>query len=257
MCFLMLFYFDLIFFFFYSGSFRWTAEKDTLLLREILYVEPYKFKHGTKESGLPEAWSEEANGLNQHEGFKVMPRDQRSVRDRFNKLLSEFKAKMRKEEGESGTNPEPLSEAETMLEDIQEQTVSARIDLTSATVKEGEQQKNERRKAMDVRDAAMNTWAKSKCVVDSDGEECAKEKPRKRSRKGGSDALKFLEAKCQADAEVTKEEVALRQQEPALQQKLQEKFILKPKCFFSSSNKQFINNSSLIFSSNNFNRLKI
>ena len=118
-----------------------------------------------------------------------------------------------------------------MLEDIQEQTVSARIDLTSATVKEGEQQKNERRKAMDARDAAMNTWAKSKCVVDSDGEECAKEKPRKRIRKGGSDALKFLEAKCQADAEVTKEEVALRQQELALQQKLQEKFILKPKCF--------------------------
>ena len=92
MCFLMLFCFDLIFFFFCSGSFRWTAEKDTLLLREIRYVEPYKFKHGTKESG--QAWSEVANGLNQHEGFKVMPRDQRSVRDRFNKLLSEFKAKM-------------------------------------------------------------------------------------------------------------------------------------------------------------------
>jgi len=74
---------------------------------------------------------------------------------------------------------------------------------------------NERRKAMDVRDATMNTWAKSKCVVDSDGEECAKEKQRRRRRKGGSDALKFLEAKCQADAEV-KKEVALRQRELAL-----------------------------------------
>jgi len=102
--------------------------------------------------------------------------------------------------------------------------VSAKIDLASATAKEGEQQKNERRKAMDVRDAAMNTWAKSKCVVDSDGEKCAKEKPRNRRRKGGIDALRFLEAKCQADAEVKKEEVVLRQQELALQQKRQEKF---------------------------------
>ena len=38
--------------------------------------------------------------MNQHEGFKVIPRDQRSVRDRFNELLLEFNAKMRKEEGE-------------------------------------------------------------------------------------------------------------------------------------------------------------
>lgn len=46
--------------------------------------------------------------MNQNEGFKAMPKDQRSVRDRFNKLLSEFKAKMRKEEGESGTNLVPM-----------------------------------------------------------------------------------------------------------------------------------------------------
>ena len=52
-------------------------------------MEPHKFKHGgTKESG--QAWNEVANGVNKHEGFKVMPRDQRSVRDRFNKLLADF-----------------------------------------------------------------------------------------------------------------------------------------------------------------------
>ena len=80
MCLLMLFCFHLIFFFFYSGFFRWTAEKDTSPLREICDVEPYKFKLGTKETG--ESWSEVANGVNQHEGFKFM------LRDRFNKLLS-------------------------------------------------------------------------------------------------------------------------------------------------------------------------
>ena len=68
---------------------RWSPEKDLVLLREVCYVEPYKFKHGTKESG--QAWNKVASGVNQHEGLKVMARSQRSVRDRFNKLLADFK----------------------------------------------------------------------------------------------------------------------------------------------------------------------
>lgn len=207
---------------FFSGTFHWSGGKDLHLLREVRYVEPYQFKHGTKESG--QAWNEVANGVNKHEGFKAMPRDQRSVRDRFNKLLADFKAKMRKEEGESGTNPEPLSEAETILEEIEEKILSAKADLASATAKDSEQQKKERKKAMAVRDAALNTWAKSKCA-DSDEEEGEiSEKPRKRKRRRGNDGLQYLEIKCQAEADVKKEEVTLRQQELALQQKRQEQF---------------------------------
>ena len=48
---------------------------------------------------------------------------------------------MRKEEGESGTNPEPFSEAETILEEIDEHILSAKVDLASATAKDSEQQK--------------------------------------------------------------------------------------------------------------------
>ena len=58
----------------------------------------------------------------------------------------------------------------------------------------------------------MDTWAKSKYVADPDEEESAKEKQGKRRRKCGSDAFKFLEAKCQVDAVVKKEGVALCQQ---------------------------------------------
>ena len=99
----------------YSGTFRSTEIKDKILLREVRFVEPYQFKAASKESG--QAWSEVAGAVNQYYGFKVMPRDQRSVRDRFNKLLCDYKTKMRKEEGESGTNPEPLSEAEIILQE--------------------------------------------------------------------------------------------------------------------------------------------
>ena len=118
----------------YSGTFRWTEIKDKVLLREVRFVEPYQFNAGSKESG--QAWSEVAGPVNQYDGFKVMPRDQRSVRDRFNKLLGDYKTKMRKEEGESGTNPEPLSEAEIILQEIEEKMKSAKIDLVSISAKE-------------------------------------------------------------------------------------------------------------------------
>ena len=60
----------------------------------------------------------------------------------INKLLGDYKTKMRKEEGESGTNPEPLSEAEIILQEIEEKMKSAKIDLVSISAKESEQQKN-------------------------------------------------------------------------------------------------------------------
>ena len=51
---------------------------------------------GSKEAG--QNWSEIAAAINTHADFAVMPRDQRSVRGRLNKLLSDFNAKMQKEE---------------------------------------------------------------------------------------------------------------------------------------------------------------
>ena len=100
----------------YSGTFRWTEIKDKILFRGVRFVEPYQFKAGSKESG--QAQSEVAGAVNQYDGFKVMPRDQRSVRDRFSELVGDYNRKMRKEEGESGTNPKPLSEAEIILQEI-------------------------------------------------------------------------------------------------------------------------------------------
>ena len=84
--------------------------------------------------------------------------------------------------------------------------------MTLATAKDSEQQKNERQNAIAIRDAAINTWTRSKCVADSDKEESASEKPKRRKRRRGSDTLQYLEAKCQADTEVKKEELALHQQ---------------------------------------------
>ena len=55
---------------------------------------------------------------------------------------------------------------------------------------------------MAVRDAAIKTWGKSKGITDSDEEEGPSEKPKRRKRRSGGNALQYLEAKCEADAEV-------------------------------------------------------
>ena len=71
----------------------------------------------SKEAG--QKWSEIAAAINTHADFAVMPRDQRSVRERFNKLLNDFNTKMQKEEKPSSISPDDLSEVEQILEGIQ------------------------------------------------------------------------------------------------------------------------------------------
>ena len=61
-----------------------------------------------------------ADNLNCLQAFKDSPRDQRSVRERFQKIIDLFKAKIRKEEASSGISPEPLTETEQLTEEIME-----------------------------------------------------------------------------------------------------------------------------------------
>ena len=61
-----------------------------------------------------------ADNLNCLQAFKDSPRDQRSVRERFQKIIDLFKAKVRKEEASSGISPEPLTETEQLAEEIVE-----------------------------------------------------------------------------------------------------------------------------------------
>lgn len=81
-------------------------------------LKPFCHKSGTPESG--QKWSAVAENLNTHPDFAEMPRDQRSVRERFNKRFKDFKAKLAKEEKASGINVPPPTEVETLMEEIKE-----------------------------------------------------------------------------------------------------------------------------------------
>ena len=102
----------------FSGTFRWTSDKDYTLVKEVRFLEPYLYKCGSKLAG--KKWKEVADNLNCLQAFKDSPRDQRSVRERFQKIIDLFKAKIRKEEASSGISPEPLTETEQLAEEIVE-----------------------------------------------------------------------------------------------------------------------------------------
>lgn len=197
--------------FYFSGTFRWDEKKDKILLREVRQKEPYIERIGSKEAG--QKWSEIASAINAHADFAIMPRDQRSVRERFNKLLSDFNTKIRKEEKASGISPDDLSEVEQILEEIQAIMTSN----ASSACSSNEKGKCERAKALAIRHKAMTSWGKEAA---EDGDEDEDPKPRrKRNRRSGADPLEYLKIKREADVELKKEEMALRKDHLSMENK--------------------------------------
>ena len=103
------------FFFLRASPMTWTSEKDEALCKEILLLEPFRFRPRTKESGT--TWSQVAEDLGQIKSLN-MTVDQRAVRDRYKILKSHFLQKMTEEEKGSGIAPPELTPVEAALEEI-------------------------------------------------------------------------------------------------------------------------------------------
>ena len=202
----------------YSVPFRWTEAKHTLLLRELHSSEPFLYKVGSKEAG--QKWTEVAEKLNCYSLFRDMPRDQRSVREQFNKLLKDYKNKKNKEERASGINPDPPTENEVMLEDIAEAMESTPLRVENANSKKDDKKRKE---ALACRDKAMTTWAKAGAsgdISDSGHEsDTAKKtvKRRGRKRRASSDPFQYLAEKTAKETDLRKEELELQRQQLQLQ----------------------------------------
>ena len=107
-------------------AFKWSKEHDVLLAREMLAVEPYKFKNRSRESG--QAWDLIATHLNAIHAprFRV---SQKSVRDRAKILLRNFKLKIREEERALGIEVPELSKLDAALAEIAEKEKAAQVEL--------------------------------------------------------------------------------------------------------------------------------
>lgn len=94
---------------------EWTEVHDTLLCREVLLEEPYKYKKGSNEKG--KKWTEIAEALSKSEEvkFKVT---QRGVRERMERLQKKHLEKKKEEESASGIAVDDLTELETLIDEI-------------------------------------------------------------------------------------------------------------------------------------------
>ena len=141
------------FFFLYllrASPMTWTSEKDEALCKEILLLEPFRFRPRTKESGT--TWSQVAEDLRQIKSLN-MTVDQRAVRDRYKILKSHFLQKMTEEEKGSGIAPPELTPVEAALEEIIEKKKSSR---SSAAVKTQTKRKRRRKIGKMAKKCARN-----------------------------------------------------------------------------------------------------
>ncbi|XP_015780764.1 PREDICTED: uncharacterized protein LOC107358688 [Acropora digitifera] len=195
-------------------AFKWLKDHDVLLAREILSVEPYKYKNRSRESG--QAWDLIATNLNAIRAprFRV---SQKSVRDRARLLLKNFKLKIREEEKASGIEVPELSELDLALEEIVNKEKDAQVELDlEESAKKNELQ--DKANAEEMRFQAMEKLGESKKRQEAAGMTATDQKT-KRARRSGSDTLDFMREKLEKDMKIKQEEMAQRRAE---QQKIVE-----------------------------------
>ena len=152
-----------------------------LLCREILVVEPFRFKAGTKERG--QAWDKVASVLNLVEGLHFVV-DQRGVRERYANFERNFKRKMVAEERASGISPDK-TELDEAIENIMERREGAEEEIAQRAESTAVVMEKERETAESVRKRSMERLAETR----------ENQRNAKKKRNSGEETLDFMKDK--------------------------------------------------------------
>lgn len=187
---------------------KWTAEHDLELVREMLAERPFDYPKGSREIGV--VWKKIMSNLNEKKEIKFNLNTIRAVRERYHLLEAKFKRNLQKELNASGIDVEP-TEFDNAMEDLVEyfenQEANAEIEKEAKL----QNMENEKAKAEDVRQKALETFSETK---KRKGQDKVAEKPSKRRLS----AVQFLQEKAQKDMALRKEELELRRKELELKE---------------------------------------
>ena len=182
----------------------WNAEKDEMLCREVILVEPYSKKPSTRERG--QAWTMIAEVLNNVEQpiFNVT---QRGVRERFALLEKRCKDRTREEVLASGISPEetPL---DSILEEIIEKTKEFEAIFQDQKGKDKEKNEEEKKKEEDVRLEAMETFAQTRKRKAEDDIT-----PKRSTKRSGSETIAYLRERAEQDHVTKLEELEIKRKD--------------------------------------------
>ena len=179
--------------------FTWKAIHEELLLREVLTLEPYQFRQGSKERGA--TWTKIAENLSEM-GMKA---SQRSVREKFEKIVKDFKRKEAIEEQASGIEAE-YTERDRAMIDILERMSECEMQLESN--KEKENKENET--AEEMRKKAMESFGETRKRRREENEELVTPE---RKRRCNSDVMEVLKGSLEMKKKEQEQARELRERE--------------------------------------------
>ena len=195
----------------------WSKGHDIALCREVLVIQPFQIKHGTRDRG--HCWDNISKHLNSLERPQFMV-DQRAVRDRFCKVQKDFKRKRAHEETASGICPDEPDELDQALEEITEMEESQQEQLKIGEDKRRLVSQKEKETAESMKKRAMERM----------GETRARENVERvgKQRKCGTEAVDYLREKREQERKIKEEELEPRKREIDLQEKrAEEKMIMR------------------------------
>lgn len=146
--------------------------------------------------------------------------DQRAVRDRFRKLLTQFRKKDREERCASGISPEQ-TELDSLLEELNAPNEASATTAAETGVEEKRKLEADKEAAEEMRKRAMENLSQTKkrSANEQDG-------PKRKYRKGGNSALEYLKEKGEKERKKLKEEsVKLEKERMDLQKESNERFM--------------------------------
>ena len=208
---------------------KWSEAHGVHFLKEMTLYQPWLHKKGTTERG--EIWANFATCLGAHTEltFRVT---QRSIRDRYILLERRYKKKIAEEEKASGISPEP-TELDRLMEDIV--TLFEEADKSEAEKKR--KLEEEAAEIQEIRRVSLETFKETK-------ERNPDEKPKKKQRASGADAIAFIKEKIRQEGiqkenelELKKQEMELKKDEMELERRLrQEELEMRRKEFEERNN---------------------
>ena len=199
-----------------KGVFVWRESHDIYLLRRVLTLEPYKYRFGSKERGS--AWTTIAENL---EGFG-MKVSQRSVRERFNRMIDAFKKKEADEKRASGVDVE-FTEKDQALLDIMERMEECEVE----SEQEKQKELKEKETAEEMRKRAVERLGETRKRAGVSDKENGGTPDGNRKRNGEivevlKESIKATKEKEEAERQLRERDMNLREQHLAMQQQFQQ-----------------------------------
>ena len=179
-------------------------------------LEFFVHKSGSRECG--QMWQAIATHLNTFEDFGI---SSRAPRDRFMTIMKKYKSQTNADLKRSGLGGEELGEFDNLMEDLI--SLSNESDLKQDTETESKKIANdlEQKKALDIRQVAMERLSETKKRVEMEGDDSESPKVKK-SRRSTTDTMEFLREKLALDKEIQAKKMVDQKKEREFQRAQQQ-----------------------------------